>query len=127
MVNSRRVDLSVAASVGFEPTVPCLHAAEITLRRAALNRLSHAAVTLPLSHTNSYIATNLFDNRNVMSYIFCMKEPKPKRETKEASIAIRTTSAIKEKAEDAALAENRSLSQWIESLIISALKRTRRG
>lgn len=56
-----------------------------------------------------------------------MKEPKPKRETKQASIAIRTTQTIKDKAEGAALAENRSLSQWVESLIIFALKGKRRG
>jgi predicted HicB family RNase H-like nuclease len=54
-----------------------------------------------------------------------MKEPKPKRETKQASIAIRTTQSVKDKAEDAALSENRSLSQWIESLILSAIKKKR--
>ena len=54
-----------------------------------------------------------------------MKEPKPKRETKQASIAIRTTKTIKDAAEDAALSENRSLSQWVESLIISAIKKVR--
>jgi len=56
-----------------------------------------------------------------------MKEPKPKREIRVASIAIRTTETIKVKAEAAALAENRSLSQWVEALVIAALKGKRRG
>lgn len=56
-----------------------------------------------------------------------MKEPKPKREIRQASIAIRTTEVVKAKAEGAALAENRSLSQWVESLIIASIKGKRRG
>jgi uncharacterized protein (DUF1778 family) len=43
-----------------------------------------------------------------------------------AAIGIRTTEDIKEAAERAANADRRSLSQWVEELIVSALDRDKR-
>jgi predicted HicB family RNase H-like nuclease len=64
------------------------------------------------------------------SYMRCMGKPprkksgpKPKLGTaRSAAIAVRTTYGLKEAAERAAAAERRSLSAWVELLIIEALE-----
>lgn len=57
-----------------------------------------------------------------------MKKPPEPRPKKEATIGIRTTPEIKAAADVAARAERRSISQWIEGLIIEALRKaSRRG
>lgn len=50
-----------------------------------------------------------------------MPRPKSEKETREASITIRVTSSLKSAAEAAAARDDRTVSQWIERLIKSAL------
>lgn len=68
----------------------------------------------------------MFDSVEHMPYILAMKTPRPLTQPlvrREANIGIRTTPEIKAGAESAAIAEGRSTSQWIERLILAALKK----
>ena len=44
-----------------------------------------------------------------------------------AAIAVRTAPAVKKAAEQAAAADRRSLSQWVEGLVIAALERPKKS
>lgn len=56
-----------------------------------------------------------------------MKKAVPEKARKEAIIGIRTTPEIKAQADRAAQADRRSVSQWVEGLIIDALDRKGEG
>ena len=71
----------------------------------------------------------MFDKRVRIPYIGTMKKPAKPRPRKVAIIGIRTTQEVKDAATEVALSERRSISQWIEGLILDAIieRQKRRG
>lgn len=67
----------------------------------------------------------MLDNVLQIAYDACMKKPAPKP-TRETTISLRVPIELKERVSDVASAERRTISQWVEGLILDALAKVKR-